>query len=133
MNLYAAISLVTLIAVILLGFFRKVNVGLLAILAAALLGSALGLSDSTIINGFSASQFVYQSSGRVVSLLRRHQQRSPGDRVQKVPAPGRRAVLCGAHYDLRHRLCRSCHRPGLCACPGHCVRFVPASGQVHRL
>ena len=28
MNLYAAISLVTLIAVILLGFFRKVNVGL---------------------------------------------------------------------------------------------------------
>ena len=58
MNLYAAISLVTLIAVILLGFFRKVNVGLLAILAAALLGSALGLSDSTIINGFSASLFI---------------------------------------------------------------------------
>ena len=58
MNLYAAISLVTLIAVILLGFFRKVNVGLLAILAAALLGSVLGLSDSTIINGFSASLFI---------------------------------------------------------------------------
>lgn len=58
MNLYAAISLVTLVVVILLGFFRKVNVGLLAILAAALLGSALGLSDSTIINGFSASLFI---------------------------------------------------------------------------
>ena len=54
----ALISLLVLIAVILIGFFRKINVGLLAVLAVTIFGSLIGESDSTIISGFSSSTFV---------------------------------------------------------------------------
>ncbi len=52
------ISLLVLIAVILIGFFRKINVGLLAVLAVTIFGSLIGESDSSIISGFSSSTFV---------------------------------------------------------------------------
>ena len=54
-----AISLLILLAVIAIGFFRKVNVGLVAILAAILLGFASGLfTANQIISGFSSSLFM---------------------------------------------------------------------------
>lgn len=57
-NIFAIISLVTLVAVIIIGFVRKMNVGLLAILAAAILGAAMSLKDKAIIGGFSAGLFI---------------------------------------------------------------------------
>lgn len=58
MNSIALISLLVLILVIVIGFVRKINVGLVAILAAVILGSAVGDSDSDIIGGFGASLFI---------------------------------------------------------------------------
>lgn len=58
MNSIALISLLVLILVIVIGFVRKINVGLVAILAAVILGSAIGDSDSDIIGGFGASLFI---------------------------------------------------------------------------
>ena len=46
MNSLALISLIVLVAVILIGFFRKVNVGLVAILAVTIFGTCIGQSDS---------------------------------------------------------------------------------------
>ena len=58
MNSLALISLIVLVAVILIGFFRKVNVGLVAILAVTIFGTCIGQSDSATIKGFSASLFI---------------------------------------------------------------------------
>lgn len=57
MNL-ALISLIILSAIILIGFFRKVNVGLIAILGVTIFGSCIAWGDSAIISGFSTSTFV---------------------------------------------------------------------------
>ena len=46
MNSLALISLIVLVAVILIGFFRKVNVGLVAILAVTIFGMCIGQSSS---------------------------------------------------------------------------------------
>lgn len=54
----AILSLLVLVLVILLGFFRKINVGLVAILAAAIFGAFVGSSDKEIIKGFSANLFI---------------------------------------------------------------------------
>lgn len=58
MNSLALVSLIVLVAVILIGFFRKVNVGLVAILAVTIFGMCIGQSDKTTIGGFSASLFI---------------------------------------------------------------------------
>ena len=58
MSSLALISLIVLVAVILIGFFRKVNVGLIAILAVTIFGTFIGQSDSATIKGFSASLFI---------------------------------------------------------------------------
>jgi di/tricarboxylate transporter len=58
MDSLALISLIVLVAVILIGFFRKVNVGLVAILAVTIFGTCIGQSDSATIKGFSASLFI---------------------------------------------------------------------------
>ena len=58
MNSLALVSLIVLVAVILIGFFRKVNVGLVAILAVTIFGMFIGQSDKTTIGGFSASLFI---------------------------------------------------------------------------
>lgn len=57
-NTIALISLVVLIAVIAVGFVLKKNCGLIAILAAAILGACVGKTDSDIIKGFSSSTFI---------------------------------------------------------------------------
>lgn len=54
----ALLSLFVLIAVIILSFILKANVGLMAILAACIFGSIAGYSDKEIIAGFSSSLFV---------------------------------------------------------------------------
>ncbi len=54
----ALISLLTLLAAIVLGFWRKLNVGLLCMGISLLLGHAAGLSDKQIIAGFNYSLFV---------------------------------------------------------------------------
>ena len=58
MSSLALVSLIVLVAVILIGFFRKVNVGLVAILAVTIFGMCIGQSDSKTIGGFSASLFI---------------------------------------------------------------------------
>lgn len=53
------VSLIILVIVILLGFVRKLNVGILAIAAATLLGSVSGqFTSKEIIGGFSSSLFM---------------------------------------------------------------------------
>lgn len=52
------LSVVLLAAIITLGFFRKVNIGFLAILFAYPLGRMGGLTDNAIISGFNTSLFV---------------------------------------------------------------------------
>ena len=46
MNSLALISLIVLVAVILIGFFRKVNVGLVAILAVTIFGTCIAVKAS---------------------------------------------------------------------------------------
>ena len=58
MSSLALISLIVLVAVILIGFFRKVNVGLVAILAVTIFATFIGQKDSATIKGFSASLFI---------------------------------------------------------------------------
>lgn len=53
------LSLIVLVAVIVLGFIRKTNVGLLAIAAAAILAYATGaFTGKEVIKGFSSSLFM---------------------------------------------------------------------------
>jgi di/tricarboxylate transporter len=54
----ALISLFVLIAVIAIGFWRKVNLGLIAILAVVIFGTVAKFEDGAIIAGFGASLFV---------------------------------------------------------------------------
>ena len=54
----AFVSLLVLIAAIFVGFFRKMNVGLIAILAVTIFASFIGTTDKEVIKGFSASLFI---------------------------------------------------------------------------
>ena len=54
----ALVSLIILVLVIFIGFFRKINVGLVAILAVTIFGTFIGEQDSVIIKGFSSSLFI---------------------------------------------------------------------------
>lgn len=54
----AAISLSMLIVAIVIGFVRKVNVGIICIAFAFVLGSMLGISAGNIIKGFNANLFI---------------------------------------------------------------------------
>ena len=54
----ALVSLIFLVLVIFIGFFRKINVGLEAILAVTIFGAFIGEKDSVIIKGFSSSLFI---------------------------------------------------------------------------
>ncbi|MEG2393631.1 MAG: SLC13 family permease [Ruthenibacterium sp.] len=77
------IALIVLVIVIALGFWKKMNVGLLAIAAATVLGYASGLfTGKEIIKGFSSSLFmtllgvtflfgVVQSNGCLEKLMRK--------------------------------------------------------------
>lgn len=52
------ISIVVLIAIIFIGFFFKINTGVLAIAASLIIGRAGGINDGDIISGFNSSLFV---------------------------------------------------------------------------
>lgn len=54
----AMLSIIFLAGAITLGFFRKVNVGLISIAGAFILGHILGLGDKKIVAGFNAGLFV---------------------------------------------------------------------------
>lgn len=54
----ALISLAVLIAAILIGFFRKMNVGLIAILAVTIFASFISSTDKDVIKGFSSGLFI---------------------------------------------------------------------------
>lgn len=58
MNNGALLSLGFLIIAIVLGFVRKMNVGVIAIALAFIVGKLIGLSDTKILGGFSASLFL---------------------------------------------------------------------------
>lgn len=76
------IALIILFVVIFIGFWRKLNVGLLAISAAVILGLITGISGRVIMQGFSGSLFmtllgvtflfgVIQSNGCLDKLMRK--------------------------------------------------------------
>ncbi|QUH18522.1 hypothetical protein HYG84_00450 [Alkaliphilus sp. B6464] len=52
------ISLILLFVVIVIGFLRKTNVGILAIAASLIVGRLAGITDKEIISGFSSSLFI---------------------------------------------------------------------------
>lgn len=52
------VSLLVLVAVLVIGFITKMNIGFLAIAAGFILGRVLGIADATIIAGFNTSLFV---------------------------------------------------------------------------
>lgn len=54
----ALVSLILLLVAIFLGFFRKMNTGLLCIAFALVLGRLAGVSDAEIIRGFNSSLFI---------------------------------------------------------------------------
>lgn len=54
----ALLSLIFLVLAIVIGFVRKMNVGIVAIALALVVGKLLGLNDTKIIAGFSASLFL---------------------------------------------------------------------------
>ncbi|AKN32001.1 membrane protein [Clostridium carboxidivorans P7] len=58
MNNGALLSLAFLVLAIVLGFVKKMNVGIVAIALAMVVGKLVGLSDTKIIAGFSSSLFV---------------------------------------------------------------------------
>ena len=81
MNSLALISLIVLVAVILIGFFRKVNVGLVAILAVTIFGMCIGQSDSKTIGGFSASLFIMLLNGALELMSKKFLQLSGGHAI----------------------------------------------------
>jgi di/tricarboxylate transporter len=58
MNNGALLSLIFLVLAIVIGFVRKMNVGVVAIALALVVGKLIGLNDTKIIAGFSASLFL---------------------------------------------------------------------------
>jgi di/tricarboxylate transporter len=52
------LSLVLLLAAIVLGFFRKTNVGLVSLLFALVLGRIAGMNDASILKGFNPNLFI---------------------------------------------------------------------------
>lgn len=52
------ITLIFLFGAIIVGFIRKVNVGIISIALAVLVGRLVGMNDTKIISGFSASLFI---------------------------------------------------------------------------
>ena len=56
-NAFDIISLVLFIVVILLAFFRKVNVGVVAVTFGVIMVRIFGLTDKDLIGGFSTSMF----------------------------------------------------------------------------
>ena len=54
MEMLSYVSLITLIIAIVLGFFKKTNVGIIAIAMAFFLGKFFGIKDKDIIKGFSS-------------------------------------------------------------------------------
>ena len=55
---WAVISLIVLVLAIVLGYFSKVNTGLICIGVAMILGHLIGMTDSKIIAGFGAKLFM---------------------------------------------------------------------------
>ena len=52
------VSIIILGLIIVIGFLRKVNVGILAIFAATVFGVACGVSSKEIIKGFGSNLFI---------------------------------------------------------------------------
>lgn len=55
---YAILSIIFLAGAIAIGFFRKLNVGLIAIMGAFIFGHIIGINDKKIISGFDANLFI---------------------------------------------------------------------------
>lgn len=57
-NVLAILSLIFLVVAIALGFIKKINVGLIAMGFALIIGKVAGLNDKAIFSGFSVSLFI---------------------------------------------------------------------------
>lgn len=55
---FAVVSLITLVLVIVIGFFTKKNMGIIAIAAALILGRIGGLADNNVISSYPLSLFI---------------------------------------------------------------------------
>lgn len=82
MDTLAIVSLICLIAAIALGFFFKVNIGIIAVGAALVLGKLSGIEDGTILKYFNSTLFmrllgvlllfsIAQANGTIEKLTRR--------------------------------------------------------------
>ena len=58
MNSFALLSLLFLVAVLVLGFWKKVNMGFLAMGMALIIARIGGIPDKTVISNFSTSLFI---------------------------------------------------------------------------
>ena len=132
-NSIALISLIILIACIAIGFVLKKNVGLIAILAAAIFGSVAGYSDSAIIKGFSSSTFIMLLGVSLLCTIATNNGTLELAAKKKIPASDRwPRTLCSNHY-VTDRIYRRSDRSWLCSGPWNCSGIEPAARKKHRL
>ena len=130
-NSIALFSLIVLVACIAIGFALKKNVGLIAVLAAAVLGSAAGYTDSQIIKGFSSSTFImllalaavyHATNNGTLELAAKKFLRLSGGHVAITPV-----IIYLIGYIV------AAIGPGCRAGAGHRRSTEPAAGQEHWL
>ena len=128
-NSIALISLIILIACIAIGFVLKKNVGLIAILAAAIFGSVVGYSDSAIIKGFSSSTFIMLLGVSLLCTI------ATNNGTLELAAK-KFLRLTGGHvsdYHVPDRIYRCSDRSWLCSGTWNCSGIEPAARKKHRL
>lgn len=111
------ISLVLFIVVILLAFFRKVNVGVVAVTFGVIMVRIFGLTDKDLIGGFSTSMFTTLVG--ITLLFAAITQTGALDLLaRKIIALARKQDVGPAHHGLHCRLRHCRRRSRRCACAG---------------
>ena len=128
-NSIALISLIILIACIAIGFVLKKNVGLIAILAAAIFGSVVGYSDSAIIKGFSSSTFIMLLGVSLLCTIATNN----GTLELAAKKPDRRSRTLCSDYHVPDRIYRCSDRSRMCSGTWNCSGIEPAARKKHRL
>ena len=109
---YAALSLVFLIGAILIGFFRKINMGFVAFGLSLVLAQIAGVKSGTVITGFPTKLFVtllgvmflfsIAQQNRTLELLARKIVNMAGNRTNLIPIivyTGGRGTGHGTSYE----------------------------------
>ena len=90
------ISLVLLLLAIILGFFRKTNVGLVSLLFALILGRLAGMNDASILKGFNPNLFI-KLMGVTFSFQRSYCERDDYPACKENRLPGRKKQFPYSH------------------------------------